>query len=389
MGHNYKMVAKTLYGLEQVLAEEIRQLGGLKIEPGVRNVAFEGDDGFMYKANLGLSTAIRILKPLYEFEVRDENDFYKKIYKLDWPSVMTENDTLSVNATVFSDRFTHSHYIALKCKDAIVDRFRDDTGKRPNVDTEQPTVAIQVHIAQHRVTVSLDTSGDSLHLRGYRTQTNEAPINEVLAAGILRLAGWQGQNDLLDPMCGSGTMLIEAAMMACRIPPNIHRKSFGFQRWATYDEAMFDKMREVLLSKTREFHYKLQGYDVSMASVRKAQQNVVNAGLEEYIDIRLQNFFKSKKENVGPLTLVFNPPYDERISIQTEQFYKQIGDTLKQAYPGSKAWMITGNLEALNSVGLRTSRKIKLYNGNIEARLVQYELYEGTRKMKGAQQDDK
>jgi putative N6-adenine-specific DNA methylase len=188
-------------------------------------------------------------------------------------------------------------------------------------------------------------------------------------------------------MCGSGTLLIEAAMMACKIPPNIHRKSFAFQRWATYDETMFDKMREVLLSKTREFPYTLQGFDVSMASVRKAQQNIVNAGLEDYIQIRLQNFFKSKKEVEGPLMVVFNPPYDERISVQTEQFYKQIGDTLKQGYPGTKAWMITGNLEALNYVGLRTSRKIKLFNGNLEARLVMYEMYEGTRKMKHQSED--
>ncbi|MGI9191485.1 MAG: THUMP domain-containing class I SAM-dependent RNA methyltransferase [Chitinophagaceae bacterium] len=387
MGQNYTMVAKTLFGLEDVLAEELHQLGALKIVKGVRNVQFEGDDGFMYKANLGLSTAIRILKPIYSFEVRDENDFYKKIYKFNWAGVMSANDTLSINATVHSDRFTHSHYIALKCKDAIVDRFRDDGGKRPNVDTENPTIALQVHIAQHVVTVSLDTSGDSLHLRGYRTQTNEAPINEVLAAGLLRLAGWQGQCDLLDPMCGSGTLLIEAAMMACKIPPNIHRKSFGFQRWSTYDEALFDKIRDVLLSKTREFHHTLQGFDISMASVRKAQQNIQNAGLEEYIQIRLQNFFKSKKEKESPLMLVFNPPYDERISVQTEQFYKQIGDTLKQHYPGTKAWMITGNLEALNFVGLRTSRKIKLYNGNLEARLVMYEMYEGTRKMKHQSED--
>ncbi len=380
MGKNVKLIAKTLFGLEEVLAQELKQLGALHIEKGTRMVSFEGDLGFIYKANLGLRTAIKVLRPLIAFEVANEQDLYAKTKAIAWDKLLTLEQTFAIDATVHSEQFTHSKYVALKCKDAIADYFREKFQARPNVDTESPDLRLNIHIYQNHCTISIDSSGHSLHMRGYRTQTNVAPINEVLAAGILLLSGWRGQSDFLDPMCGSGTLLIEAAMIACGIPPNIHRKDFAFMRWPDWDEELFDTIREALMRRTREFRHNLYGYDISIASVRKAQHNIVNAGLEEYIHVSVQNFFKSQKKSEGPLFIVFNPPYDERISIDTESFYKHIGDTLKQYYQNASAWLISGNLEATKFIGLRTSRKIKLFNGNIESRLLHYELYEGSKK---------
>ena len=387
MAANFPMVAKTLFGLEDILAAELKQLGALHIEKGARMVRFEGDTGFLYKASLALRTAIRIVKPLFSFQVRNEQELYRKIYAFDWSTCMTADQTLAIDATVHSEQFTHSRYVALKCKDAIVDQFRDKTGKRPNVDTERPDLRLNIHIDRDQCTVSLDASGSSLHLRGYKTGVHVAPINEVLASGLLLLSGWDGQCDFLDPMCGSGTILIEAAMIACRIPANINRKDFAFMRWPDWDEALFDLIRESLLKKTREFPHTIRGYDISMAAIRKAQQNVVNAGLEDYIQLSLQNFFRSKKEGDAPLHILFNPPYDERISIETETFYRNIGDTLKQNYPGTQAWLVTAHLEALKYVGLKTSARIKVFNGNLESRLVKYELYAGSRKRVQGEQE--
>lgn len=382
MGQNFKMIAKTLFGFEELLANELKQLGALKIEKGLRMVSFEGDNGFMYKANLACRTAIKILKPIYTFKARNENQLYQGIASMQWSKFLSEKQTLAIDATVFSDYFNHSKYVALKSKDAIVDQFRTRTGIRPNIDLEYPDLRINVHIHQDECTVSLDTSGASLHQRGYKSATNIAPINEVLAAGLLLLSGWNGQSDFLDPMCGSGTILIEAAMIACNIPANLHRKDFAFQRWLDWDESLFELIRTSLLKKTREFNFKIQGYDTSMAAIRKAQQNILNAGLEDYIQISLQNFFRAEKFTTNKLHILFNPPYDERISIQTETFYKQIGDTLKQHYAGTEAWFITANLEALKYVGLKPSAKLKVYNGSLEARLVKYEMYDGTKKIK-------
>lgn len=382
MGQNFKMIAKTLFGFEDLLANELKQLGAIHIEKGLRMVSFEGDNGFMYKANLACRTAIKILKPIHRFRVRNENELYRGISNMDWSQHMKEDQTLALDATVFSDFFNHSKYVALKSKDAIVDQFRNKTGTRPNIDLDHPDLRINIHIHQDECTVSLDTSGTSLHQRGYKTATNIAPINEVLAAGLLLLSGWNGESDFLDPMCGSGTILIEAAMIACNIPANINRKDFAFMRWPDWDEALFDLIRTSLLKKTREFHFKIHGYDTNMAAMRKAQQNVLNAGLEDYIQISLQNFFRAGKFTPNKLHILFNPPYDERISVQTETFYKQIGDTLKQHYAGTQAWFITANLDALKYVGLKPSAKIKVYNGSLEARLVKYEMYDGSRKQK-------
>lgn len=382
------MVAKTLFGFEELLAKELTQLGAQEVKIGVRSVSFVGDKGFMYKANLALRTAIKILKPLMTFRIKDEQDLYDQVYKIPWEDYMSENGSLAVNATVHSDKFTHSQYIALKTKDAIVDRFRNIKGTRPNVDLRFPDLKINIHIDRQTCTVSFDSSGESLHRRGYKTATNIAPINEVLAAGLVMLSGWDGQCDFMDPMCGSGTILIEAAMIACNIPPNLMRKEFAFERWQDWDVDLFEKIEESLLSKTRDFHHKMVGYDKSPSAVSKAIENVKNAHLEEFITIKHEDFFKTQKGGDKHLHMVFNPPYGERLeSLNVEEFYGDIGSTLKHGYPGTHAWFITSNLEGLKYVGLRPSRKIKLFNAKLEARLVKYEMYEGSKKAKKNNQE--
>ncbi|WP_047245899.1 THUMP domain-containing class I SAM-dependent RNA methyltransferase [Maribacter thermophilus] len=382
MGNNFKMVAKTLFGFEEILAKELRNLGARNVKEGVRNVTFEGDNGFMYKANLCLRTAIKIIKPIHSFQVSNENDLYRKIYRMDWSEYLSVDDTFAIDTTVHSDNFTHSLYVSQKTKDAIVDKFRDTDGKRPDVDVKNPDLRINVHIHKNNCNVSLDSSGSSLHHRGYRTATNIAPINEVLAAGLLLLSGWDGQCDFLDPMCGSGTMLTEAAMIACNIPANINRKGFAFEKWYDFDEELYGKIVDASLKKAREFHHTIIGYDKAPSAVRKAQDNIENAHLSEYITVGRKDFFKTRKETDGPLHICFNPPYGERLDIEMENFYSAIGDTLKQGYPGTNAWMITSNLDALKFVGLRPSRKIKVFNSHLESRLVKYEMYEGSKKAK-------
>ncbi|MCM4168949.1 Ribosomal RNA large subunit methyltransferase L [Arenibacter antarcticus] len=382
MNNNFKMVAKTMFGFEEMLAKELRNLGASNVEEGIRSVSFEGDTGFMYKANLCLRTAIKIIKPIYSFKVRNEDDLYKKIYDMDWFNYLSIDTTFAIDATVNSENFTHSLYVSQKTKDAIVDRFRDTDGSRPDVDIKFPDVRINIHIQNDHCNVSLDSSGRSLHQRGYRTATNIAPINEVLAAGLLLLSGWDGQCDFLDPMCGSGTLLTEAAMIACNIPANINRKEFAFEKWHDYDEALFDKIVESSLNRTRDFHHKIIGYDKAPSAVRKAIDNVENANLSEYITIERKNFFDTEKFTENHLHMVFNPPYGERLDIEMEDFYADIGNTLKRNYPGTDAWFITSNLEALKFVGLRPSRKIKVFNSHLESRLVKYVMYEGSKKAK-------
>ena len=383
MENNFTMVAKTLFGFEELLSKELIQLGARDVKSGVRNVSFSGDTGFMYKANLGLRTAIKILKPIKSFRVSNEQDLYDQVYKMDWDQYLKPTGTLAIDATVHSQIFTHSLYIALKTKDAIVDKFRNTTGVRPDVDLQFPDLKINVHIDRQMCTISLDSSGDSLHKRGYKTATNIAPINEVLAAGMIMLSGWDGQTDFMDPMCGSGTILAEAAMIACNIPPNLMRKEFAFERWQDWDVDLFEKIEESLLGKTRDFHHKIIGYDKSPSAVSKARENIKNAHLDEFITIKHEDFFKTQKGGGEKLHMVFNPPYGERLeSLNVEEFYSNIGNTLKQGYPNTEAWFITSNLEALKFVGLRPSRKIKLFNAKLEARFCKYDIYEGSKKAK-------
>ena len=379
---NFKMIAKTFFGFEEILAKELQQLGAQEVEIGTRAVSFKGDKGFMYKANLSLRTALKILKPIYYFKATNDQNLYKGIQGIDWSKYIGENQTFVIDTTIHSDNFKHSQFVSQKAKDAIVDQFREKTGQRPSIDKDFPDLRINIHIDREQVSVALDTSGASLHHRGYRTATNIAPINEVLAAGMLLISGWDGSSDFLDPMCGSGTLLAEAAMIACNIPANINRKEFAFEKWNDWDNDLFDQIIDALMKRTKEFHHTIIGYDKAPSAVQKAKDNIRNANLDDYVSIIQGDFFESKKENTGPLHMLFNPPYGERLNIELERFYREIGDTLKNNYPNTNAWFITANLEALKFVGLRPSRKIKLFNGSLEARLVKYEMYEGSRKGK-------
>ncbi|WP_339335496.1 MULTISPECIES: THUMP domain-containing class I SAM-dependent RNA methyltransferase [unclassified Croceitalea] len=380
MEGNFKMLAKTLYGFEPLLAKELRNLGAGNVKEGIRNVTFEGDTGFMYKANLSLRTALKVFKPIKSFKVFNEKQLYRQLYDIDWSDYFESSQTFAFDTTMNSDVFNNSLFVSQRSKDALVDKFRDTERQRPSVNTGNPDIRINIHIYNNDCTVSLDSSGASLHQRGYRIATNIAPINEVLAAGLLLMSGWDGRTDFLDPMCGSGTFLIEAAMMACNIPANINRESFSFQNWNDFDETLFQKIIDSRLNQIREFNHKIIGHDKAPSAVRKAQENVENANLSEYITIERKDFFRTDKPFDTNLKMVFNPPYGERLNIDVETFYGKIGDTLKQGYPNTNAWLITSNLQALKHVGLRPSRKIKVFNGKLESRLVNYEMYEGSKK---------
>lgn len=382
MKQNYKMIAKTFYGFEEILAKELRQLGAINVEKGVRSVYFEGDKGFMYKANLSLRTALKILKPIFSFKIRNEAEYYDKIYRCNWEEIFAPTQTFAIDVTLLSEKFTHDKYMAYRAKDAIVDKFRSLYNKRPNIDTNHPDFQFHIHISKNdEVSVSVDSSGASLHHRGYRTSTNIAPINEVLAAGILLLSGWDGTKNFIDPMCGSGTFLIEACMIACNIPANLHRREFAFEKWNDYDVDLFETIFDSQVAKIREFHYSIIGYDKAPSAVMKAKENIKNANLSEYIKVSQEDFFKTQKNDPEKWYMVFNPPYGERLSVDIPTFYKNIGDTLKQKYPNTEAWLITSSVEAIKNIGLKPSRKIKLFNGKLESTLLNFSIYEGTKKI--------
>jgi len=380
---NLQIQIKTFFGLEEILANEIKKLGGRNVEIKNRAVNCEGDLGFLYKINYCARTALKILVPITEFKAFNESKFYEKLYRFPWEDFLKINQTFAIDATVHSERFTHSRFMTLKMKDAIVDRFQEKFKKRPDIDAKNPDIKFHLHIDRELVTISLDSSGDPLYKRGYRRESGEAPINEVLASGMLQLANWDGKGNFLDPMCGSGTLLIEAGMIAMDLPAQIFRKRFAFQNWRNYDEDLFKKIKEVRINRVKEFDGKIVGFDIDNKMLSIAKTNVESAEMEDIIEIRKQDFFESKKD-LFPLLMVFNPPYDERIAINQEDFYKKIGDTFKHQYPNTLAWLISSDLEAVKKIGLRPSRKIKLFNGKLETRFLQYEMYEGSKK-KGAE----
>lgn len=376
---NLHIQIKTFFGLEEILAEEIRKLGGKNVEVKNRAVNCEGDLGFLYKINYSARTALKIIVPLLTFKAWDENRFYDKLFDFKWDDYLDVNQTFAIDATVYSERFKHSQFMALKMKDAIADYFKFNYRKRPDVDPKNPDIKFHLHIDRELVTISLDSSGDPLFKRGYRKEQGEAPLNEVLASGMLQIAGWDGKGNFLDPMCGSGTLLIEAAMIAMDLPAQIFRKRFAFQNWKNYDDELFTKIKEFRINRTKPFEGKIIGYDVDARMLNAAKINIEAAEMEDVIEVRKQNFFESKKEHF-PLLMVFNPPYDERIAINDEDFYKKIGDTFKTGYPNTLAWLISSDLEAVKKIGLRPSRKVKLFNGKLETRFLQYEMYEGTKR---------
>ena len=377
----FEMIAQTLYGLEDVLAKELADLGAQSILRHNRAVRFTGDQALLYKTNLCLRTALRVLVPINGFSVRNEHDLYGAINAMPWEDFMEVTDTLAVHCTLNSDLFDHSQYLALRTKDAICDRFREKTGQRPSVDVDLPTLRIFLHVHGDRCTVSLDSSGNSLHERGYREQTNLAPINEVLAAGMVLLSGWDQRSPFVDPMCGSGTLVIEAAMLAYRVPPNHDRAQFGFERWTDFDQALWERVHAEAMAKVRTEGPVIMGGEISPNVARKAIANTHNAGVEDRTMITTSAFADLQAPEV-PGTLILNPPYGERMDRDEDihALYKMIGDTLKKNWAGWTAWVITSNMEAARSIKLTPKPKIRLYNGALDCRFLRYELYAGSRR---------
>jgi len=375
----YEMIAKTFMGLEPVLAQELTELGADEVQIGRRMVSFKGDKELMYRANFQLRTAIRILKPIYHFRARSADDMYEEVRKIDWSQYIKEGKTFSVDSVVYSDEFRNSRFVTYKVKDAIVDQFREKTGKRPNISVANPDVRLNIHIAEDRATLSLDSSGESLHKRGYRQDSGPAPLNEILAAGMIMLSGWKGDCDFIDPMCGSGTLLIEAALIAHNISPGVFRKEFAFEKWDDFDADLFDEIYNDD-SQEREFEHHIYGYDIDPKAVGRARLNVKAAGLSRDVSIETADFkdFAQPKERSIMIT---NPPYGERISTPNLlNTYRMIGERLKHAFTGNEAWILSYREECFEQIGLKPSIKIPLFNGSLECEFRKYAIFEGKMK---------
>ena len=380
MAEIFLMVAKTMNGLEEILANELNDIGATDIEISNRAVSFKGDTSTMYKANYWCRTALHILKPIANFYIRREEDLYKKIYDIKWEEYLDETSTLAVDAVVNASVMNHSHYVALKTKDAIVDRFRDLTDRRPSVDTENPDVRINIHLFKNLCNVSIDSSGYSLHKRGYRIKTGAAPISEVLAAGMILLSGWDKKCNFIDPMCGSGTIVCEAALIANNIPPGYYRKAFGFEKWRDFDKELWEKIKTDALSDQYEFEYEIVGSDISRENIEIAIENAKSAKLHKDISFKVSSF-ETQIPPEGGGVMVCNPPYGERIvPDDIIKLYQEIGNGLKKNYKGYNAWIISSDINALKFIGLRPTRKIALFNGALDCRFAKFEIYEGSKR---------
>ncbi|MDR1678860.1 MAG: THUMP domain-containing protein [Prevotellaceae bacterium] len=378
MKKTFQIIAKTFKGLEEVLAAELVALGADEIQLERRAVSFTGDKALLYKANLHCRTAVRFLVPIASFQARNADEIYEGVKKIRWEEYMGEDTSFSIASTVYSEQFTHSKFVAYRAKDAIVDRFTERKGKRPSVSISNPDLMINVHISHTRCTVSLDSSGESLHKRGYRSEQTEAPISEVLAAGMLLLAGWDGKMDFIDPMCGSGTLLIEAALIALNIPPGIFRKEFGFEKWKDFDRELFDTLYNDD-SYEREFTHRIYGSDISPRALAIAEKNIKNAGLSKYIQLQRMNV-KDLQPSDNKALMVTNPPYGERLQSETlYELYADLGRMLKHRFAGNKAWVISSDEECLWRIGMKPSRKISLMNGDLDCLFCCYEIFSGKR----------
>jgi putative N6-adenine-specific DNA methylase len=378
------LIATTQFGLEEVLAAELKALGAQGIKIGTRAVEFTGDKRLLYAANIWCRTAIRILVPFASFYVRDEEELYRKVSRIKWQEYLTLDQSFAINAVVSKSTFQHSLFLSQLTKDAIVDQFRHKTGHRPDVNVTQPDVRINLHMHENQLTLALDSSGDSLHRRGYRQQTNVAPLNEVLAAGLILLSGWDCKSPFIDPMCGSGTLLIEAALLAYNIAPGLYRQdNFGFRNWPDFDQKLYEQVKaEALAKRLPESDLEIIGSDLDRDYIDAARANITQAQLEDEIRVRVLDIREAK--GVGEAgVVIINPPYGERLGtedLSINELYKSIGDTLKTNFPGYDAFVFTGNLEAAKHIGLRTSRRIPLYNGPIDCRLLKFELYRGSKR---------
>ena len=383
MNQEFSMLAKTFKGLEQVLAKELIELGANNVQIERRAVSFTGDLRMLYTANFCLRTASRVLVPIATFKAKKTDDIYEQVKALNWAEYMTPKTTFQIDATVYSDLFRHSQFITYRVKDAIVDYWMEHGGVRPSVQFTNPDIYLNIHIAGDSVTLSLDSSGESLHKRGYRVANTQAPINEALAAGMLLLAGWRGQGDFYDPMCGSGTLLIEAALIARNIAPGIYRKGFAFEKWANFDADLFEDIYSDD-SRERDFQHKIYGSDAGFYAVQVATKNIESANLQRDIEvkqIRVQELRLAERDTEGALVMI-NPPYGERLAQDKDvlRLYQDMGTTLKHQFNGATAWIISSNEEALKCIGLRPAKRVRLMNGELECLFNQYELFKGDRK---------
>ena len=377
------MLATTFKGVEQVLAKELIELGANNVQIERRAVSFTGDLRMLYTANFCLRTASRVLVPIATFKAKKTDDIYEQVKALNWAEYMTPKTTFQIDATVYSDLFRHSQFITYRVKDAIVDYWMEHGGVRPSVQLTNPDIYLNIHIAGDSVTLSLDSSGESLHKRGYRVANTQAPINEALAAGMLLLAGWQGQGDFYDPMCGSGTLLIEAALIARNIAPGIYRKGFAFEKWANFDADLFEDIYSDD-SRERDFQHKIYGSDAGFYAVQAATKNIESANLQRDIEvkqIRVQELRLAERNTEGALVMI-NPPYGERLAQDKDvlRLYQDMGTTLKHQFNGATAWIISSNEDALKCIGLRPAKRVRLMNGDLECLFNQYELFKGDRK---------
>ena len=389
MMKEFSMLAKTFKGLEEVLAQELIELGANDVLIERRAVSFKGDKALLYRANLCLRTALRVLVPVISFKTKNTDGLYEQLKRLDWSRYMTEDTSFAIDATVYSETFRNSLFVTYRVKDAIADYWNRKTGKRPNVSTREPDLLVNVHIANEQVTVSLDSSGESLHKRGYRVATTEAPINEVLAAGMLLMAGWKGQSDFYDPMCGSGTLLIEAALIARNIAPGVFRQSFAFEKWKDFDAELWNDVYNDD-SAERGFNHHIYGSDASFYAIQQAAKNVKSAGVQKDIDLRQIRMEEIKNpfslpcgEGEGGVSslVMLNPPYGERLASNKdmEELYAKIGTALKHQFTGATAWIISSNAAAMKCIGLKPSKKYRLLNGELDCQFNRYDLFAGKR----------
>lgn len=374
----FEIIAKTFQGLESVLAEEITAIGGSDVTIGKRMVSFTGDQALLYKANLACRTALRILKPILHFEAFNPDDVYETLLHYDWEQLMTVNTTFSIDSVVYSEEFRHSKFVTYRMKDAIADFFNNKYGKRPSVRLNNADIQFNLHISNTSCTLSLDSSGESLHKRGYRVTQTEAPINEVLAAGLILLTGWHGECDFVDPMCGSGTFLIEAALIANNIYPGIFRKSFAFEKWKDFDKDLLQELYNDD-SNEQEFTHKIYGSDISVYATAIAAKNIKSAGVGKYIELTTQAIQKYETAPAANGILITNPPYGERISaIDMDELYTSIGNRLKHVFKGYTAWILGYRRDFFDKIGLKASEKIPILNGSLECEFRKYEIFEGS-----------
>jgi len=376
------LIAKTIAGLEEILAAELIQLGAQDVKTIKRAVSFVGDTQLLYKANLWCRTALRILKPLYSFPAATNEALYKGIYEFEWEKIFSVDNTFAIDTVVNDSSFTHSHFVSQKVKDAIADKFRSVGGSRPTVNIENPDIRINIHIYKYICDVSLDSSGESLHKRGYRVAGGLAPLSEVLAAGLILLSGWNGEGNFIDPMCGSGTIVIEAALISQHIAPGIFRKSFSFMNWKDFDASLWNELKRQATEQQTECSCHISGSDIEARAIRNTRGNIISAGMQKSISLQVAAFNEFKAPEGGGV-MIINPPYGERmVEDDIVAFYKSIGDALKKNYHGYDAWIISSDMNALKFLGLKPTRKITIFNGPLECRYMKFSIYEGSKRTK-------